>query len=221
MNDALANSPRVTRAGETFHLLPQRAIWWPAQRALLVADLHWGKDTTFRAQRIPLPHGMLSADLTTLSGLLRATQAERLWVLGDLIHARPAQKPEVVETVAAWRQTHAAVEMLLVEGNHDRHLKVLPDAWQIQRVPPPYRIGEIALVHEPIPDAEAAFTWAGHLHPMWTLRDRAETLRLPCFAVGAALGILPAFHPFTGGPRPDVGDNPDIFVIADEQVIAL
>ena len=40
-------------AGETVWLLPERALWWPAQRMLMVADAHFGKAATFRARGVP------------------------------------------------------------------------------------------------------------------------------------------------------------------------
>jgi len=36
-------------------LLPERAVWWPATRTLLVADLHLGKCETLRANGAPMP----------------------------------------------------------------------------------------------------------------------------------------------------------------------
>ena len=34
-------------AGHTLHALPQGAIFWPARRALIVADLHFEKASWF------------------------------------------------------------------------------------------------------------------------------------------------------------------------------
>ncbi|TXD50975.1 DEAD/DEAH box helicase, partial [Ralstonia sp. TCR112] len=44
-------------AGETVWLLPERALWWPVQRMLMVADAHFGKAATFRARGVPVPAG--------------------------------------------------------------------------------------------------------------------------------------------------------------------
>lgn len=44
-------------AGEAVWLLPERALWWPAQRMLMVADAHFGKAATFRARGVPVPAG--------------------------------------------------------------------------------------------------------------------------------------------------------------------
>ena len=41
--------------GEVFRLLPGGAALWERTATLLVADLHVGKDATFRAAGLPLP----------------------------------------------------------------------------------------------------------------------------------------------------------------------
>src|SRR6185436_15640126 len=47
-------------AGEELLLLPERAAYWPAKRALFVADYHLGKAASFRSAGIPLPAGTTS-----------------------------------------------------------------------------------------------------------------------------------------------------------------
>lgn len=36
-------------------MLPERALYWREQRVLFVADLHLGKDATFRQAGLPVP----------------------------------------------------------------------------------------------------------------------------------------------------------------------
>src|SRR5438874_327785 len=74
--------------GETLRLLPERAVYWPRLRTLIAADLHWGKEETFRASAIPIPAGPIQADLARLSTVLTRAGATRLLILGDLWHAR-------------------------------------------------------------------------------------------------------------------------------------
>ena len=186
-------------AGEVIWLLPERAVLWPARRWLWIADLHWGKDATFREAGIPLPRGGLEADLARLSSLLETLQPERLLILGDLIHARASLHPEVVATVAAWRARHS-VPIELMEGNHDRHAPHLPAAWGIERGGRRKVAGPFVFRHEPEPDPEG-FVWAGHVHPVHLLGWGKQRWRLPCFHLGEAVGILPAFGEFTGGAR--------------------
>jgi len=46
-----------TVAGEKLVLLAERAVFWPAKKALFVADFHLGKAASFRRAGIPLPSG--------------------------------------------------------------------------------------------------------------------------------------------------------------------
>src|SRR5687768_1975535 len=70
-------------AGERVELLASRALLWPAQATLFVADVHLGKAAAFRAGGVPVPRGATGADLQRLSALVASTGARRLVVLGD------------------------------------------------------------------------------------------------------------------------------------------
>ena len=79
---------KLTIAGEELYLLAERALWWPNASTLIVADLHWGKASTFRAAGIPIPIGTTSDDLARLDSALTRSGARRMVVLGDLFHAK-------------------------------------------------------------------------------------------------------------------------------------
>ena len=217
-----AASPPCTLdcAGEQLHLLAERAIWWPAQQALLVADVHVGKSATFRALGVPVPSATDTRTLDRLAGLVAATGAERLLVLGDLLHASHAHAPTVLEPLARWRAQHAELAIVLVRGNHDARAGDPPAALGIEVIDEPSVAGPFALCHEPRA-RDAGYVLAGHLHPSVLLATRADALRLPCFWFGESVGVLPAFGEFTGslGIRPGAGDR--VFAIADDRVIAL
>lgn len=196
-------------------LLPERAVWWPEARTLLVADLHWGKGETFHAHGIPIPGGVLADDLERLRRALTHTGAERVVVLGDLVHG--AVPPSVVEAVAAWRE-RVPVPMVLVRGNHDRHQAALPRAWAIDDREGCVREGPFSFRHAP-EEAPGTYTWAGHLHPMAVIRGRGDALRLPCFHLGVRLGVLPAFSAFTGGVAVRRAPGDRVFVLAEGTVV--
>ena len=84
---------RVTLHGEAVELLPEKAVYWPREETLLVADLHLGKPDTFLAAGIAVPRDTAVADLATLTRLLERTAALRLVVLGDLLHALRRHPP--------------------------------------------------------------------------------------------------------------------------------
>ncbi|HNG81848.1 MAG TPA: DEAD/DEAH box helicase, partial [Burkholderiaceae bacterium] len=68
----------VELAGEALWLLPERALWWPAQSMLLVADVHLGKAQSFRRLGVPVPGGSGAESLARLSGLIAALRAREL-----------------------------------------------------------------------------------------------------------------------------------------------
>ncbi len=51
-------------------LLAEKAIYWPAQQALLIADIHFGKAAAYRRLGQPVPHGTTQANLQRLDALL-------------------------------------------------------------------------------------------------------------------------------------------------------
>ena len=68
--------------GMALQLLPQRALWWPAARMVMVADVHFGKAATFRRAGQPVPHGTTADNLARLDAVLAATGADHLELLG-------------------------------------------------------------------------------------------------------------------------------------------
>lgn len=206
-------------AGEPVALLPERALYWPRGRALIIADPHLGKAAAFRAAAIAVPEAVTAADLSRLDGALARTGATRLLVLGDLLHARAGRSPAVLEAVAAWRARRPELELLLVRGNHDRGAGDPPPAWRATCVDEPHALPPFVLRHTPEPDL-AGYTLAGHLHPAVALAGPGrQRERLPCFLVGPRLAVLPAFGGFTGAAtvRPSRSDR--VYVIAGDAVL--
>jgi len=75
-------------AGETFEATADGALYWRAQNALLVADLHLEKASWFARLGQFLPPYDSHATLTALAGEIDRTGAERLYCLGDSFHDR-------------------------------------------------------------------------------------------------------------------------------------
>lgn len=193
------NGLPVKHAGEDLWLLPERALWWPAEKVLFIADLHLGKAATYRALGQPVPAGTTLENLTRLSRLLLRYQPEQLVVLGDFLHAPQAHTPSVLEALAQWRASHADLRCCLVRGNHDDRAGDPPASLLIQVVDEPWPVGSFAACHHPQLHATRTVI-AGHLHPALSLRGRGrEHLRLPCFCFEPGCVILPAFGEFTGG----------------------
>ena len=154
----------LTIAGEEIYLLPERALWWPNASTLIVADLHWGKASTFRATGIPIPIGTTSDDLARLDSALIRTGARRMVVLGDLFHAKAGRiASHTLAELRRWRSLAAPVEILLVRGNHDRHAGDPPSDLKINCVNAPAFVPPFVFRHEPVPQGDA-YGLAGHVH---------------------------------------------------------
>jgi uncharacterized protein len=199
LNSRLApGARRLNVADDALDLLPGLAAWWPAQRTLFVADVHIGKAASFRALGQPVPSGTTQNNLHRLSALVTECEAQRLVVLGDFLHASPAQQPQVVDQVKAWRDGLSQLDCVLVRGNHDSHAGDPPPSLRFRVVDEPSPMGPFLACHHP-GARPGGLVLAGHLHPAITLRGPAhDRHRLPCFCMTPGQLILPAFGAFTG-----------------------
>ncbi len=182
----------VVLAGEPVELLAQRALYWPAQRLLAIADLHLGKDDVFRDAGIALPAGGSNADLARLSELLELTGATRLRVLGDFIHG--------TRGVARWRdewrafraRQHIAVELML--GNHDRGLDT--QGLEVDVLGDGVLEGPFHFTHAH-GSGSHGFCISGHVHPVVRLPMLGKAF--PVFHLHEHGIVLPAFSAMSGG----------------------
>ena len=188
----------ISVGGQLLWLLPEKAAFLPETSTLLIADAHIGKALSFRKLGVPVPHGTTAETLASLSALIARLGAKRIVFLGDFLHSARSHGPTTMDSVTRWRETHAALELTLVRGNHDDHAGDPPARLGIRAVDEPLMLGDLAMCHHPIARAPA-YVLAGHLHPGVSLSGRAnDHLRLPCFWFGANVGVLPAFGAFTG-----------------------
>lgn len=185
-------------AGEQVLLLPEKALYWPRERTLMVADIHFGKAASFRALGVPVPRGTTSENISGLDALLAAYAIRRIIFLGDFLHAKAAQAPATLQAMLQWRERHAELELLLVRGNHDHHAGDPSELLRITMVDEPFECGPFALCHHPDLASEK-YVIAGHVHPVYHLNTRRESVRLPCFMLGERRAILPSYGAFTGG----------------------
>jgi DNA ligase-associated metallophosphoesterase len=209
----------IELAGEEVVLMPDRSMHWPSAATLLVADPHVGKAAAFRASGIFVPRGTTSATLARLDDTLSRTGARRLIFLGDLLHAREGRSPETLRVVAEWRASHAALDVVLVRGNHDRSAGDPPESLGIRCVDAPMLEGPFAFAHHPAA-IDGCFVIAGHVHPAVRLSGPGrQHVRLPCFWISDAGAVLPAFGDFTGQGIIEPAEDDRVFAIADGAIV--
>lgn len=210
-----------TLAGEQVLLLAQKAVYWPREKMLIVVDIHFGKAAAFRALGVPVPRGTTSENLAGLDALIAAYDVQAIVFLGDFLHARAAHATATQAAMLHWRARHAQVRVTLVRGNHDAHAGDPSALLDIDMVDEPYLRAPFAFCHHPDVATEAGYVLAGHVHPVYRLSSRRDSLRLPCFVLGPTRAVLPSFGAFTGGHPVLPADGERIVVCAGDAVFAL
>lgn len=205
-------------AGERLVLLPQRALLWPSERTLFIADLHLGKSEIFRRSGIPIPEGATGADLARLDQIARSHEVERIVLLGDFLHAASAGASTHGVAFTKWRKRHTNVAFIVVAGNHDRRAagSELADSveWELSE----RRLGPFVCRHDPGASPHG-YVLSGHIHPVVKLYgSHRERARVPVCWLRRDYAVLPSFGSFTGGG--DIEPTPEdrLYAFAADRV---
>lgn len=208
----------IELAGAELYLLADKAIYYPAQRCLLIADAHFGKAAAYRKLGQPVPHGTTENNLQRLDAMLAAWPCDQLIFLGDFLHAPESHAAGTLAALGKWRAKHAELGITLIRGNHDKRAGDPPERLNINVVTEPLMLEPFALQHEPDPHP-THHVLAGHVHPAYRLYGKGrQRLRLACFYVQKSLTLLPAFGAFTGGMNIERAQDSRIFVVGDEAI---
>ncbi|MFS3136382.1 ligase-associated DNA damage response endonuclease PdeM [Gluconacetobacter sacchari] len=194
MNARRGDGATIMLGREELVLLPQKAVYWPAERMLIVADMHLEKATARREAGILLPPYDTHETLARLLDLVRTLRPETVLALGDSFH--DAGSVERLDTHARERLAALAglTRTIWLVGNHDPELpSTLPGT-----VVPSFARRTVTFRHVPSSAANVR-ELAGHLHPKARIRAGGHAMARPCFVVGGGRVILPAFGAYTGG----------------------
>ncbi len=173
--------------------LPCGAAVWPAERTLIVADLHFEKGSSFARRGALLPPYDTAATLARLAATIAATDPARVISLGDAFHDGfgPERMSEADRARLAGLQ--AGREWIWIAGNHDAEAVGDVGGIRVEEL----TIGALTFRHQPRRGATGEI--AGHLHPAARVRVAAATIRRHCFAGDGARLILPAYGAYAGG----------------------
>ena len=207
----------ITWATHKLILSNKKAIYWPAQKTLILSDVHLGKAAHFRRNGIPIPSQIHQNDLDVLEILLNHYDVQKVIVVGDLVHAHA--NGEVLD-FKNFLNKFNTVEFILIKGNHDRIAdhKILDLGFKSTCN---YLYVEgITFVHEP--DASRKFQISGHIHPGVTVKlPTNKHLRLPTYVVSEQMIILPAFSQFTGLDTKHALDKAVNYAILDTGIVVI
>lgn len=203
--------------GEKLLLLSQKAIYWEAQKALLIADLHLGKGKHFRKNGIAIPASSHLPNWKKLKDLLQIEPLERVLFLGDLFHSNYNADFLLLEELI---RKHPAIHFELIMGNHDI-LEIDQYVKMGMKVhTKDLRIGPFLLSHEPLEEDSEAYNLAGHIHPGVRMKGQGrQSMKAACFYFGKKGGLLPAFGSLTGLQTISVNKNDQVYLIIEDEVI--
>ena len=175
-----------------------RAIYLPATETLVLADLHLGRSAV---SNVSVPLGESTDLLDRFSQLRARFDPSTVVFAGDLLHSFSTVPDGVGETVTELHDqcVDDGVEVIAIEGNHDR---LLEGVWPAS-VEPATKLDDGTVVchgHEE-PELSGDRYLIGHDHPAITI----EGVKRPCLCVDptgyrdSEVIVLPAFTRLTGG----------------------
>ncbi|HEV7234198.1 MAG TPA: ligase-associated DNA damage response endonuclease PdeM [Sphingorhabdus sp.] len=187
-------SRKFNFGGQIFELAGDAALYWPAERALLVSDLHLEKASAFAGSGQMLPPYDSIATLDEVGALMRQYQPARVVSLGDNFHDDDGEVRLAADAAALLRQLVATTEWAWITGNHDRNIEARWGGRSVAEL----NMAGIWLRHE-AEKGEPSPEISGHYHPKYRQHLRGRMVSRRCFVRGPRKLIMPAFGAFTGG----------------------
>ena len=180
--------------GKSFVADQSGALYWPAEDAIIVADMHLEKGSSFAARGQMLPPYDTYQTLITLAESIDRYDASTVIALGDSFHdaggpsrmqARDREVLELIQTDRQW---------FWITGNHDPELPASLGGTILDEL----TIAGLVLRHEPFA-GPVTHEIAGHLHPAAKISLYGHSIRRPSFVGNGRRLVLPAFGALTGG----------------------
>src|SRR3954447_3056733 len=188
------------------------ALFHERDRWLAVADVHFGYELSQRAVGNLFPLWGMQTIEDRLLELLKDYEPSHFLLLGDLVHNR-AGAEELARMVD---KLSGMTQLVLIAGNHDRHLRNLDlvSSW---------RSGGFHFHHgHCAAEATQEVQVIGHHHPAAIMRDGAGLrLKLPAFVQEQECWIMPAFSPWAAGTEWPRGENTVLWLCSPKRVLRL
>ena len=186
-------------ANQEMLLTRSGALFWPRERALLVADLHLEKASFFAAHGQMLPPYDSRDTLERVASAVRETGARRVITLGDNFHDDDGTLRLEPYAAGMLEALTRSMEWIWITGNHDENMHRTFGGDLAEEL----EIGDVVLRHR-AQRGEARAELSGHYHPKLRPKLHGRHIARPCGVIssgrnGAQRMILPAFGSLTGG----------------------
>jgi len=185
----------IRLAGAILLADPSGALVWPAERTVIVADLHFEKGSGFAARGVMLPPYDTRATLERLEKLTASRDVARIVCLGDSFHDPKASGRLGEAESSSLRRLTGAVDWIWIAGNHD---PAPPAELGGRSVADALRLGPLLLRHEALPVAVSGEI-SGHFHPKASIDVRGRRVNGRCIVWDERRLVMPAFGAYAGG----------------------
>ena len=175
-------------AGTTLTALPSGALWWDAERILVVADLHLGKsERVARLGGTLLPPYEVTDTLLRLDDAVTRHNPATVICLGDSFD--DSRAADLGDDARLWlARLMAGRRWIWISGNHDPLPVTLGGECRAE-------LTLTSLTFRHIADPATTAELSGHYHPKIGVGGRT----CKCFLTNRHRIILPAFGTYTGG----------------------
>ena len=187
-----------------------KALLFPMEKILVLADLHIGHEEAMNKAGIFLPRVQFKQTIEDLGKIFSEVgKVSMVIILGDLKHEFGTISDQ------EWKETLAVLDYLkgkakkvvLIKGNHDTILGPIARRKEVE-IRDFYVHEKICFIHgdkqySEVLDKQIEMVVMGHRHPAITLREGSKAETYKCFLVGKWKGkrviILPSFFPMIEG----------------------
>ncbi|MCM8558409.1 ligase-associated DNA damage response endonuclease PdeM [Sphingomicrobium sediminis] len=177
-----------------FSVLPSGGLFWPDERALLLADLHLEKGSWFARFGQMLPPYDSEQTIDWVADDVATCGADTVYCLGDSFHDRFGcdRLPQAARDKLT--SLTASLDWVWITGNHDAGMIDHCGGRVVEEI----EVGGLLLRHEAEHD-ETRPELSGHYHPKLRIKGRGRRVSRRCFVATSRKLILPAYGAFTGG----------------------
>ena len=177
----------VSFANQELLLTTDRALFWPRENTLLVADLHLEKASFYAQHGQMLPPYDSRETLERVADAVKQTGARRVITLGDNFHDDDGTSRLDSYSAGMLEGLTRSLDWVWITGNHDEHMHRSFGGELVEVL----EIGGVMLRHMAKP-GETRPELSGHFHPKLRLRVRGAsyyaTMRCNCLRWGRRTG---------------------------------